>query len=349
MAFYLNVRYNPGEYVACLCLFLCNVLHNCLHFIFSLCSPAFNAHILLLIKACSSYQLLINLYFCLRCCVQIYTNTFFLVTVVISLRSCCPVNLITISPFLVDYQSAKAARRSNKKGGQDEHEKIRHPSDTSHCGSDKSVGEFDAAESLIVLSSTTSQKDKNPKHFQVPSQEHQRTMKTQDEEQRNSHSNSSGDENRSMKPCKESMQYPENSLQTSMLNRALCVNGNPMDLSPANITNSMHFKMQNTSQASSLFTDPSKGNFTFPQSGSNHPTSLSLSGQNPQPHRQIMTVTPVADHVALVDTVLNAPSLPTMVIPMDELDQHKIHRVNPNNIVFPRSNLGGVKLVTDER
>ena len=108
--------------------------------------------------------------------------------------------------------------------------------------------------------------------------------------------------------------------------------------------------MQNTSQASAAFTDPSKGNFTFHQSGSNHSSSsLPLSGQNPQPHRQIMTVTPVADHVALVDTVLNAPSLPTMVIPMDELDQHKIHRVNPNNIVFPRGNLGAVKLVADER
>jgi hypothetical protein len=244
----------------------------------------------------------------------------------------------------VDYQSAKAARRTTKKGGPEEHDKIRHPSDTSHCGSDKSVGEFDAAESLIVLSSTTSQKEKSPKHFQVPFQEQQLTMKPQDEEQMNSHSNSSGDENRSMKPCKERMQYPENSRQTSMLNRALCVNGNAMDLSPANITNSMHFKMQNTSQTSASFTDPSKGNFTFPQSGSNYPTSLPLSGQNLQPHRQIMTVTPVADHVALVDTVLNSPSLPTMVIPMDDLDQHKIHRVNPNNIVFPRGNLGGGKV-----
>jgi hypothetical protein len=63
----------------------------------------------------------------------------------------------------------------------------------------------------------------------------------------------------------------------------------------------------------------------------------------------MMTVTPVADHVALVDTVLKAPSMPTMVIPMDDLDEHKIQHVNPNTILFPRNNMNGSKLVSDGR
>jgi hypothetical protein len=72
--------------------------------------------------------------------------------------------------------------------------------------------------------------------------------------------------------------------------------------------------------------------------------------QHQEPHRQVMTVTPVADHVALVDTVLNAPSVPTMVIPMDDSDHHIIQHVKPNNtIMFPRNDLNGSKLLTDGR
>merc|ERR1739847_11347 len=117
-----------------------------------------------------------------------------------------------------------------------------------------------------------------------------------------------------MKPFKEGIQCPEKSHQPKMLSSSVCVNGNPIDLSPANPTNSISLKMENTPQTTSpFFSDPTKGNFTFPPSGNSHQSLLPSSGPNQQPHRQIMTVTPVADHVALVDTVLNAPSLPTMV------------------------------------
>ena len=93
-----------------------------------------------------------------------------------------------------DYQAAKAARRVFKKGGQDEHEKIRHTSGASHCSSEKSVGEFDAAESLIVLSSITSPKDQqnsvaNTSYRSLSSSEQhqqQNTIKMEVEEQSNS-------------------------------------------------------------------------------------------------------------------------------------------------------------------
>jgi len=242
---------------------------------------------------------------------------------------------------IVDYQSSKLARRVGRKS-QDEHEKIRHPSDASHCSSDKSVGEVDAAESLIVLSSTTSQKE--------TSQKGHRAIKMEEDEQLKPYSNAS-EENISMKISQDTnIMTCRTNGHPNMASRTLRVNGNPMDLSPANLSTSTMFKMQGISQSPSSFPNSPKVNFTSTQSGSNYPSSLSTTSQClQQPHRQVMTVTPLVDHVALVNTVLNAPSMPTMVIPMDDLDHHKIHHVNPNNLVFSKNNMLNGKLVSDER
>lgn len=246
----------------------------------------------------------------------------------------------------MDYQSAKAARRVTKKD-QVEHEKIRHPSDASHCSSEKSVGEFDAAESLIVLSSTTSQKDQCPNTFQLPSQECYRGIKMEQDEQLKPQSNFSHG-NTSIKITQTTPTVPCTAIDhPNIANTVMSVNSNPMDLSPANSSQLLPFKPHTISQSSS-FPDAPKLNFNSQQSGSNHQSSL-LTCQNLHPHRQVMTVTPVADHVALVDTVLNAPSMPTMVIPMDDLEQHKIQHLNPNTSVFPIHNMNGSKLVSDGR
>ena len=132
------------------------------------------------------------------------------------------------------------------------------------------------------------------------------------------------------------------------------INRNPMDLSSANQTTSMIFQMQNNlqTQTSTSFT-PNPTNFNLPSnqqpSVTNAPVLHNTMSQIPQHqlHRQVMTVTPVVDHVALVDTVLNAPSLPTMVIPMDDLDQHRIQHAHPNNIV--KNTMASRKLVSHNR
>ena len=132
-----------------------------------------------------------------------------------------------------------------------------------------------------------------------------------------------------------------------------------MDLSPANIpplpTNPMHIEMQNHSVQPMVTSIKAPSNLTISHCGTKHQSSLAPPSQNMQhhqqyPHRQVMTVSgPVTDHVALVDTVLNQPSAPTMVIPMDESDQHKIHRFNPNNPLFPGGNYNGGNLVSTTR
>jgi hypothetical protein len=228
----------------------------------------------------------------------------------------------------VDYQSAKVARRASKKGA-DEHEKIRHPSDASHCSSEKSVGEFDAAESLIVLSSANSQKEKHQSSFKSMTKDSYQTVKVEEDELQQPEQNEMSSETLSS-------HFSSNGHHS----KEMRINRNPMDLSSANQTTSMIFQMQNNlqTQKSTSFT-PNPTNFNLPSnqqpSVTNTPVLHNTMSQIPQHqlHRQVMTVTPVVDHVALVDTVLNAPSLPTMVIPMDDLDQHRIQHAHPNNIV----------------
>lgn len=239
----------------------------------------------------------------------------------------------------MDYQSAKVARRAGRRS-QDDQQKNRHPSDASHCSSDKSVGEVDAAESLIVLSSTTSQKE--------TSEEGHGAIKMEEDEQLKPYSNSS-EANRSIgNPQETSGMACRTNNHSGMASRVFRVNGNPMDLSHRNMSNPTIFKMQE--QLPSSLPVPPKTNLTSLQSEISLPCSLPTTSQCvQQPHRQVMTVTPVADHVALVDTVLNAPSMPTMVIPMDDLHHHKIHHVNPNNLVFSKNNLLNGKVVSGER
>ena len=143
-------------------------------------------------------------------------------------------------------------------------------------------------------------------------------------------------------------------------NAKYLVNGNAMDLSPANIphmaTNSMHIGMQNHTLQPAVTSIPSSSKINNTYCGSKLLSTLTAPSQNLQnhhhpapPHRQVMTVSgPVTDHVALVDTVLNQPSAPTMVIPMDESD-HRINRVNPNAMVFSGRNFNGGSLISGER
>lgn len=254
--------------------------------------------------------------------------------------------IVIFSPVSVDYQSAKAARRVNKKVGVDEQEKIRHISGASHCSSDKSVGDLDAAESLIVLSSTAGQKEKSKSNFLSDEQTKSKSLISLE----NNLSNQSKEAHNTVGPRKEFSESRD---------ARYLVNGNPMDLSPATMpplqTNPMHTKMQNypLQPGVTSIPDPSKLHANTSHCGSNYLPSVSLPTQNVQHyqqplHRQIMTVSgPVTDHVALVDTVLNQPSAPTMVIPMD--DQDKINRVNPNNMLFSGSNFNSGNLVTGQR
>lgn len=232
------------------------------------------------------------------------------------------------------YQALKVARRVNKKG-QDDQVKVRHPSDASHCSSEKSVGEVDAAESLIVLSSIQQQR------CQVEnvssSEPQQNSIKVEQ------------DDGASM------ILLPQqrNKQQQSLTNNSK-IPLHPMDLSPSPL-------QQTRTQHHPPAYNNSKPIDVAPMPPVNSPPQSTSTGYNqphqtpPAPHhRQVMTVTPVADHVALVDTVLNAPSIPTMVIPMNDDDdaimtQHRIQRVIPNqNMVFPpKSNLNGTKLLSN--
>ena len=142
-------------------------------------------------------------------------------------------------------------------------------------------------------------------------------------------------------------------------NAKYIVNGNPMDLSSANMPSlaakPMHIEMQNHTLQPVVTSITAPSNLTLSHCGTKQYSSITGPNQSIQqhqhnPHRQIMTVSgPVTDHVALVDTVLNQPSAPTMVIPMDESDQHKIHRLNPNNVLYPSGNFNGGSLVSGER
>ena len=261
--------------------------------------------------------------------------------------------MITIFIISADYQSAKAARRVSKKG-QGEHEKIRHESNTSHCSSEKSVGEFDAAESLIVLSSaTTNQQDQSPtNHLSLPSREGYGSIKVEQDEIVKAQSNFSYGNVSCGKMNLMHTTHPivsrTTAETTNVINGSECNTTNPMDLSPANSSHILPFKPQNVSPSASLINEP-KQSLSSQSSGSNQRLSLPTSQPQQPSHRQVMTVTPVADHVALVDTVLNAPSMPTMVIPMDDdLEQHKIQHVNPSNVVFSRNNMNGSKLSVSE-
>ena len=211
-------------------------------------------------------------------------------------------------------------------------------SGASHCGSDKSVGDLDAAESLIVLSSTNGQDEKCHSKSD-PADTIKNNLSSQSKDSHNTIGQIKG--------------YSGNS------NAKYIVNGNPMDLSPANIpilaTKPMHIEMQNHTLQPVVTSITAPSNLTISHCGTKHYSSLTGPNQSIQqhhhnPHRQIMTVNgPVTDHVALVDTVLNQPSAPTMVIPMDESDQHKIHRLNPNNVLYPNGSFNGGSLVSGER
>ena len=248
--------------------------------------------------------------------------------------------------FSADYQSAKAARRVNRKTGIDDQEKVRHISGASHCSSDKSVGDLDAAESLIVLSSTNGDEEKGQNKIIPNDQLKSKTTISVE----NSLSNQSKDSQNMLETKKN---------YSVATNAKYLVNGNAMDLSPANIphmaTNSMHIGMQNHSLQQAVTSIPSSSKMNNTYCGSKLLSTLTAPSQNlqnhhhPAPHRQVMTVSgPVTDHVALVDTVLNQPSAPTMVIPMDESD-HRINRVNPNTMVFSGRNFNGGSLISGER
>ena len=199
---------------------------------------------------------------------------------------------------------------------------------------------------MIVLSSTAGQKEKGQNKLSPDEETKSKSLISLE----NNLSNQSKDIPNTVGPRKE---YSENK------DTRYFVNGNPMDLSPATLPplpiNPMHIKMQNYSlQPGSASTpDPSKLSINTSNCGNNYLPPTSLPSHNiqhhQQPHhRQVMTVSgPVTDHVALVDTVLNQPSAPTMVIPMD--DQDKINRVNPNNLLFAGTSFNGGNLVTGQR